>query len=212
MSEGQPVLLETVRVSGGKVPLMHLHQDRLDRSRLAHALGRVSLDPPVDRDGAVRCRISPESIRYEWRPGGDDGPVRLATWPRPFLPYPHKSIVRKQFDDGKAWAVEHGADEALFVTGEGWVAESGIWAVLWWDGDTLAGPPLDLGILPSVARARLLEAGVEVREERLQRGETGARLLVVANAVRGVVPVASLDGEPVPGHRLTGEIAALFRP
>ncbi|MGH7657250.1 MAG: hypothetical protein ACREL6_03380, partial [Gemmatimonadales bacterium] len=89
------------------MPLLHLHQARLDRSRLAYGLARVPLEPPLDRDGAVRCRVSPENIRYEWRPAPDTNLVRLATWPRPFLPYPHKSIVRKQFDDGKAWAVEH---------------------------------------------------------------------------------------------------------
>lgn len=212
MSEAGPILLETVRVSGGTVPLLHLHQTRLDRSRLAHGLSRIPLEPPLGREGAVRCQISPESIRYEWRPVGGDVQVRLATWPRPFVPYPHKFIDRKQFDDAGEWARERGADEALLLTSEGWVAESGIWTVLWWDGDRLAAPPLELGILPSVARARLWEAGIQVREERLRRSEIGARLLVLANAVRGVAAVASLDGEPVSGHRLPEEIAALFRP
>ena len=61
-----------------------------------------------------------------------------------------------------------------------------------------AAPPLELGVLPGVARARLEELAGAIEERRAVQGEMAAASVFVANAVRGVVPVASLDGVAVP--------------
>ena len=45
-------------------------------------------------------------------------------------------------------------DDVLFFDAEGYLVESSIWAIGWWDRETLVFPPLALGGLPSVARAR----------------------------------------------------------
>ena len=55
-------------------------------------------------------------------------------------------------------------------------------------------PPLALGILPGVARARLEELAGRIDERRLGPEALGGRSLFVANAARGVVPVSSFQG------------------
>ncbi len=204
-------LLETIGVWQGRAPLLRLHQERLDGSSVALGVRPASLDPPRDRDGIVSCRLTEGVVSYRWRPRPEPGPVRLATAPEPLRPYPHKTSQRRQFETAGAWARGHGADEALILADGGLVAESGIWAVCWWEGQTVAGPPLTLGILPSVARRWLLEQGVELVERELPRAGTGGKSLFLANAARGVVEVGSLDGDPVSAHPGTVALAAFFR-
>jgi branched-subunit amino acid aminotransferase/4-amino-4-deoxychorismate lyase len=90
------------------------------------------------------------------------------------------------------------------------VAECAIWALLWWEGDRLAGPPASLGVLRSVGRMRLEELGEPVLPRVVRPPALAGRSLFVVNAARGVVPVASLDGAPVPGDPRTGRLAARF--
>ena len=83
---------------------------------------------------------------------------------------------------------------ALLLAEGGWVAEAGIWSLFWWEDGRLAAPPLALGVLPGVARARIEEQTGGVRGAPGPGGQLRGRPLFVANAVRGVVPVAALDG------------------
>ncbi|HYT03926.1 MAG TPA: aminotransferase class IV, partial [Gemmatimonadales bacterium] len=103
------------------------------------------------------------------------------------------------------------ADDALLLTPEGWVAEGTVWTLFWWDGDALRTPALELGILPGIGRARLLEL-VRGAEGRHGRPALAGKSLLLVNAVRGVVPIASLDGEAVPGDLRTGTLAERFWP
>lgn len=205
------ILLETVGVWGGRAPLLGLHQDRLDRSSAALGVRSVELAPPLGRDGIVSCRVTGGVVSYGWRPRPAPVPVRLATAPGRLAPYPHKTSDRRQFEAATAWARTQGADEGLILSPGGLVAESGIWAVCWWEGQVLAGPPLTMGILPSVARRWLVGRGVELVEHELSRAGIGGRSLLLANAARGVVEVESLDGDPVPRHPGTVALAASFR-
>lgn len=204
-------LIETIGIRNGSAPLLRLHQNRLDRSSEALGLASVTLDPPLDRDGIVSCRVRGGVAEYRWRARPRSAPVRLATAPDPLRPYSHKTSDRNQFEVATAWAQAGGADEALILAGDGLVAESGIRAVCWWEGQGVAGPPLALGILPSVARLWLVENGVEVVEREVRRAEIVAKSPFLMNAARGVVEVASLDGEPVRPHLGTAALAALFR-
>jgi branched-subunit amino acid aminotransferase/4-amino-4-deoxychorismate lyase len=69
----------------------------------------------------------------------------------------------------------------------------------------------DDGVLPGVARARIAEqAGVV--ERRVRMDDLRGRSLFVANAVRGVVPVATLDGVMVPSNEATTALARAFWP
>ena len=76
----------------------------------------------------------------------------------------------------------------------------------------MAVAPLELGVLPGVARARIAEIVGEIVERKATLEEIRGRSLFVANAVRGVVPVATLDGVSVPEVAETEALASRFWP
>jgi branched-subunit amino acid aminotransferase/4-amino-4-deoxychorismate lyase len=125
-------------------------------------------------------------------------------------PYSHKTTERAQFDRALEEAKAAGADDALLLTEGGHVAECAKWGIFWWEGDRLCAPPLSLEILPGVARARLGELTGDITDRRVSPGEIEGRSLLVANAVRGVVPVASFQGRPVPQNPGTSRLSASF--
>ena len=138
-------------------------------------------------------------------------PPAVITASEPHLPYPHKTTERDCFADAAGEAVVAEADDALLLTHEGWVAEGTVWNVCWWDGDGLRTPPLALGILPGIGRARVLELAPAEEPRGARRGLDGKSVFLV-NAVRGVVPIASLDGARVPADPRTAELARRFWP
>jgi len=78
-------------------------------------------------------------------------------------------------------------------------------------------PPLDGRILAGVTRGRVLEiaagAAIEAHESVLDRDDLlAAEEVFLTGSVRGIEPVASLDGETLPGGRpLTEQLAAELR-
>jgi branched-subunit amino acid aminotransferase/4-amino-4-deoxychorismate lyase len=104
------------------------------------------------------------------------------------------------------------ADDALLLTPEGWVAEGTVWNLYWWEGDRLRTPAPDVGILPGIGRGRVLELAPRVEQGRYPRQAIAGKSLFLTNAVRGVVALASLDGEPVPADPRTAELARRFWP
>jgi branched-subunit amino acid aminotransferase/4-amino-4-deoxychorismate lyase len=206
-----PTLLESIRVREGRAPLWHLHLRRLVES--CRALGVPfpgAFDVPSGAERVLRLAVGPDGVTVTERPVGPVAPVVLVTARTPHRPYPHKVADREPFDRARAEAVGSMADDALLLTPPGEVAECAIWALLWWEGDRLAGPPASLGVLRSVARMRLEELGEPVVPRVVPRAGLAGRALLVANAARGVVPVASLDGAAVPSDPRTAELAARF--
>lgn len=51
----------------------------------------------------------------------------------------------------------YGCDEVLLIDGDGYVIEGATTSLLWWDGDTLCVTDLELGALPSVTSAVIVE-------------------------------------------------------
>ena len=140
-------------------------------------------------------------------------PPAVITASEPHVPYPHKTTERDRFADAARDAVVAEADDALLVTHEGWVAEGTVWSVCWWDGNKaeLGTPALALGILPGIGRGRVLEL-VPGAEQRCARPGLDGKSLFLVNAVRGVVPIAMLDGARVPADPRTAELARRFWP
>ncbi len=209
-----PNLIETVRIRNGVAPLWYLHLRRLASS--CKALG-VPLpgDLPTPSGGADRVHrleVGPRGLRVTERPVGATAPVALSLATVVHRPYSHKTTDRAQFDRALEEARSAGADDALLLTAGGHVAECAVWGVFWWEGGRLCAPPLELGVLPGVARARIEELVGGLTERRL-RPETLASLGVfVANAARGIVPVATLAGHPVPQNPGTAGLSGMFWP
>jgi branched-subunit amino acid aminotransferase/4-amino-4-deoxychorismate lyase len=212
-------LIETMRVRDGHIPFLDRHLARLGRS-----LGELGLPKP-SQDVAALVRpfagTGDAVLRVEVRDGRASvtvrelpqlGPPAVITASEPHQPYPHKTTERDCFTDAGQEADVAEADDALLLTPEGWVAEGTAWTVFWWEGGTLRTPALDLGILPGVGRARVLEVANRAEQDRYREPALAGKSLFLTNAVRGIVPIASLDGAPVPADPRTAELAQRFWP
>jgi branched-subunit amino acid aminotransferase/4-amino-4-deoxychorismate lyase len=207
-------LIETVRLRNGAAPLWHLHVRRLTTS--CRALGvpipTELITPEGGADRVQRLLVSRRGLVAGERPVGSTAPVRLVTSKVIHRPYPHKLVDRERFDRALADAKTAGADDGLLLTAGGQVAESAIWGVFWWEDGKVAAPALELGVLPGVARARIVEILGPIEERKATLDEVRGRPIFVANAARGVVPVATLDGAAVPESPETEALAARFWP
>lgn len=214
-----------MRVRDGRIPLLQRHIERLvgscpvadllppPRDLALHAEAHA-LRPPADR--ILRLEWNSLTLTWddrEWRPLP---PVRLGIATVPHPGYPIKSTDREAFDAAAAEVARRDADEPLLLTADGAVAETARFAVAWFEGDTLRVPAMRLDILPSIGRIRLMELA-EGRRIRVEAGVWPAERLVerpvfLVNAVRGVVPVAALDGRPVPRDARIAVLADAFWP
>ncbi len=108
---------------------------------------------------------------------------------------------------GKVSAESAGADEILFVSGDGVVREGGQTNFFVRRDDALETHPADHRILPGVTRQLLLGLA---REAGLPLNETAPRLsqradwqeAFICGTLTGVQPVVELDGEPIAGGRV----------
>jgi branched-subunit amino acid aminotransferase/4-amino-4-deoxychorismate lyase len=207
-------LIETVRLRNGAAPLWHLHVRRLAAS--CRALGvpipTELITPEGGADRVHRLLVSRRGLVAGERPIGSLAPVRLITSKVVHRPYPHKLVDRERFDRALADAKAAGADDGLLLTVGGQVAETAIWGVFWWEDEQVAAPALEIGVLPGVARARIEELVGTVQQRMATLDDIRGKSLFVANAVRGVIPVASLDGATVPESADTTALATRFWP
>ncbi len=212
-------LIETMRVRGGRLPFLKRHLARLGRSLAA--LGQPT--PSGDLAEVVRATATGGAdhvVRLEMREGRPSvttrelppvTPPAVIVAAEPHAAYPHKTTERAVFDRALAEARGAGADDALLVTAAGYVAEGTTWSVFWWEGDRLCTPALDLGILPGVGRARVME-WADVAEVRVTATEFAGRSLFLVNAVRGIVPIGSFRGRDVHLDARTAELSHRFWP
>ena len=208
-----PILIETVRMRDGAAPLWGHHVARVIRScrEVGVPPPRQLLAPVGGPDRVVRFAVSAGGVETTERPVGSLAPVRLAVSTVRHEPYPRKTADRAVFDRARAEAEAAGADDGVLLVAGGWVAEAAMWGLYWWESESLCAPPLDFLILRSVARQRLGEI-TPVTERRRTPAELRARPLFVANAARGVVEVAVLDGNVPPPDPRIGELARAFWP
>jgi branched-subunit amino acid aminotransferase/4-amino-4-deoxychorismate lyase len=212
MSRPAATLLETVRIRNGVAPLWPLHTARLQKSAEALGIALPALERPEGgEDRVIRYEVSEGEVRISERDVGSTAPLALITALTPHQGYPHKTAARAWLDAARMPVRSRSADDVLFFDAEGYLVEASIWAIAWWDRETLVFPPLALGGLPSVARARLAETvRGGVAAGRLRREEISGKALVACNAARGVVAVAALDEDAVVANQRTIAIAKRF--
>ncbi|PYP56358.1 MAG: hypothetical protein DMD44_12720 [Gemmatimonadetes bacterium] len=212
-------LIETMRVREGRIPFLPRHLARLERSLRELGLPKPSQDlaalvTPFSATGDAVLRLEVRdgraSVTVRAPPPVETPAVIAAS--QAHRPYRHKTTERDCFVDAAGEANRAEADDALLLTHDGCVAEGTVWSVFWWDGDLLRTPTLDLGILPGIGRARVLELAARVDQGRYARHALAGKSLFLTNAVRGVVPIASLDGLPVLLDPRTAELAEGFWP
>lgn len=213
-------VFETIRVRAGRAPLLERHE-----ARLAAACGVLGLshpEPPLAAavarqsgmlDGVVRVEVSARGTTVTTRTLPPLAPLAVIVAATTHVPYPHKVTSRSAFEAALAEArsAEGGADDAVLVTAGGQVAEGTAWNIFWWEANRLATPPLSLGVLPGVARGRVMELVPTVERECVP-GDLVGRGLFATNAIRGVVAIERLNGVPVPHDSRTTQLADRFWP
>lgn len=235
-------LFETIRVRGRRPELWQEHVERLvvsaaelgfpvppTHERLAAAIDELLAASDLE-DAAVRitvtrgipggrptragCWIEAEPLAARrWRSEAGAHAIVSRT---PFQPGPlgrHKTTSRLPWSLAREEARAARADEAILVDAEGVVLEGTVTNVFAARNGAVVTPPLALGILPGIARARTIalchEAGIPVREDAIQvEALRAADEIFLTNSIQTVVPLATLDGEPLRsrdvGQRLRG--------
>ncbi|THV40653.1 aminotransferase class IV [Glycomyces buryatensis] len=100
------------------------------------------------------------------------------------------------------WAKSQGADDALWVSADGYALEGPTSSLLWLDGRTLCTTPASTGILPGTTSAYLLEhaakAGLETAERLITVEDLmGTEAAWLSSSVRGVAFITSIDGKAI---------------
>src|ERR1041385_121268 len=138
------LLIETVRVKGGKVPLWPYHLVRLARSAKALGVPVPTLVAPAGGpDRVLRYAVRAEGFSLVERAVGATTPVKLGVAKGGYTSYPHKTDDRAQFDRALEEAQRGGLEDMLLLC-EGVVVECALWSCFWWEGTRLAAPPLAL--------------------------------------------------------------------
>ncbi|HVQ46758.1 MAG TPA: aminotransferase class IV [Gemmatimonadales bacterium] len=209
-----PALIETMRIRNGLAPLWYLHIRRLATSCKALGIPLPGELPPPEGglDRTVRWEVGMRGVQESERLVEPVESVKLIISRIAHHPYPHKTTERAQFDRARDKARGAEADDALLLTPGGYLAETAIWSVFWWEGGKLCAPAMELGILPGVGRARIMELAGPIEERRATWSEVRGLPMFLANAVRGVAKVSAVQDDRVPSAKQTDELAAHFWP
>ena len=128
----------------------------------------------------------------------------------------HKTANRLVHVLARGEAEDSGADEALLLNQEGFVAEAASSNVFWLDAGSVNTPPLSDGALDGVTRALVLElcqrrhlptAERRVRPEELFRADG----VFLTNSVMGIHAPSQLDQRPLPQSPLIAELSAAYQ-
>jgi len=235
---------ETLRVYGGRPFRVDAHLDRLAASAEAIGLDPIERRELEAIAGLVLSGLDAVDavLRLVWTAGPVGGPpaglallseipgwieptrargaravsllgVRAAV---PWLLPGVKSTSYAVNMAAEAEAKRRGADEAVFVDGEGVVLEGTVTNVWWRRGDTLYTPAVELGILAGVTRAALLELAAS-RGVRVEVGALPFDQLYAADeaftssSVREVMPLVEIDGRSLGRGPLADELQAELR-
>lgn len=204
---------ETVGVWDGRPFRLPAHLQRLAASLSAVALPPVDLDviageaaallEGADGDGALRIYVTASGTRIltlappPQRPDTTSLDPQSAPWIRPVASFPPAGAKTMSYVVNMAAtrrAQQHGADDALLISLEGWVLEGPTFAVLWAADGALHAPPVSLGIVDSVSRRTVLELAVDegltvVEEPRPLDTLLAADEVMVCSAVRALLPI-----------------------
>ena len=199
IARGVAELLEANRLDGDAYI-------RITLTRGIHA-GALTLEPAAEPTIAIVARPlhPPPPERY------DQGITAIIATVRRNADSPlprHKTLNYLESLLAKTEAKDRGADDAILLDTRGEVAEAASSNLFLVSGARLVTPPLDAAILPGITRRQVLrlaaEAGIAAAERPVLPDELrSADEVFLTNAVVELLPVRSIDGQPV-GDGLPG--------
>jgi branched-chain amino acid aminotransferase len=186
------------------------------RIRVVLTRGPGSLVAPLDALGPGRAIVVVEPLPAQ----PAELSLALVDFPLPRRTgHAHKTLAYLDHILARELAAAAGADEALRLGPDGDIVECATSNVFIVAAGVVATPPVELGILPGVTRARVIAAcataGIAVEQRRLSTQDVyAADEIFVTSAVRGVVPITRLDGVaraagPVTARVIEGYLAGL---
>jgi 4-amino-4-deoxychorismate lyase len=236
-------VFETMRVHAGSVPLWSRHCERLHRGaqRLGMPLPRMSAVEARIGDiiggcdaGVLKLLATRGSGGRGYAPPGEPTPawmlalhplpdrqmqglrlhwceMRLAVQPR-LAGIKHCNRLEQVL--ARAECLQAGSDEGLMRSGAGDVVGATAANLLLLRDGIWSTPPVDACGVAGVCRGWLVESGLVEVAELSPRQVESADALALCNAVRGILPVASLGGCEWPAHAsvagLQSRLAAAF--
>jgi len=95
-------------------------------------------------------------------------------------------------------ALSAGAQEGLLLNNQGYVAEGAASNIFWYDGDNLKTPAVSSGILPGIARSKVLSLAQGLSLNSMEVLSTlhelySAKEVFMTNSLIGVMPVTRID-------------------
>lgn len=219
-------VFEVIRLYEGRTFALVEHLDRLERSAAALELpvDRAALEGEIEallerfgpNDGQLRLVLTRGGRRIAFTenlpPRGETIRVATVTYSPSVILTGVKSLSYAANMQATRLAQGIGGDEAILVRPDGIVLEAPTSTVFWVSHDgVLLTPALDVGILESITRARV------VRELHVEEGAfpvedlRGTHEAFLASTTREVQPISAIDGVEVrdcPGKRTTEAIEA----
>jgi branched-chain amino acid aminotransferase len=205
---------EVIRIYGGKLFALGDHLDRLDRSAAAiqlefdrAALGReidALLAELGDADGQLRLIVTRGGRRIAATeplpPHGETLRLATVTYSPTVILTGVKSLSYAANMQATRLAKAQGADEAVLVLPDGTVLEPPTSSIFWVSpqDNTLRTPALDVGVLESITRDRLIKA-LDVEEGAWPVADLrAASEAFLASTTREIQAVATIDGADLP--------------
>jgi branched-chain amino acid aminotransferase len=194
------IVLDTVRAHGGPDAYVRLIATRGD--------GPLGVDPTLCASPRILCLVDCVAIYPEEKlQRGIDLVTSSLRRPPPDALDPRvKSLNYLNNVLATLEARQRGADDALLLNHAGMVAEASVANIfVHRDGELLTPPPTD-GALEGITRATVLELagaqGIPARERSLGRFDLfAADEAFLTGSGAGIVPVRSLDGQPIGAGR-----------
>ena len=205
---------EVIRIYGGRLFALGDHLDRLERSASSIELDfdRVALAGEIDAllaelgdaDGQLRLIVTRGGRRIAATeplpPHGETLRLATVTYSPTVILTGVKSLSYAANMQATRLAKGQGADEAVLVLPDGTVLEPPTSSIFWISpqGNAFRTPALDVGVLESITRDRLIKA-LDVEEGAWPVADLrAASEAFLASTTREIQAVATIDGVDLP--------------
>lgn len=206
-----PISLNRLRISADRLIQENAMSDCLLRLNLTRGAGPAGYSPKDARKPTLAMSL---------RPAPQIDPAHPPQWKLVSSSFriPVNDLLSRFKTSNKlpqvlarAEADEVGADEALLLNADGYMAEGTSSNLFWVKGGVICTPPLAAGILPGVTRSVVFEfaakLGIPVREKNIRLRDLGRMDGVFLSLTSwGIVEATLLDGKGVKRSELTQRV------